>query len=114
MTPPGPTVSLSPHSRRAGDWYTAFGRLDNIPVTSFSPTLADLPDRPRTACFRLDLTRITVVEKILLISTFAKRYKLPPRQVEKDIEQYGCPIPAADVLLLIPAHFAIDIQRSRS
>jgi hypothetical protein len=93
-------------ARAAGDWRIVFDRLDNIPITNYFPRLADLPDRPRSACFMLDLRRITVVERILLVSVLAKRFKLPPREVELDLEEYGCPILAADVLLLIPAHFA--------
>jgi len=110
----GPTISLRPNSERAGDWRVIFDRLDNIPITGYIPMLADLPDRPRSACFRLDLKRITVVERILLISTLAKRYHLSPREVEQNLDWYGCPILVADVQRLIPAHFAMDIERSRS
>jgi len=103
---PGPTISLNPHSERAGEWRIIFGRLDHIPVHGYAPVLADLPDRPRSACYMLDLARITVVERILLVSVLAKRFKLSPRLVEHDLDRYGCPIPATDTLTLIPAHFA--------
>jgi len=94
----GPVISLRPGSQRAEDWQSVFGRLDDIPVTQYFTTLANLPDRPNSAVYLLDLKRMTPAERERLIWHIAARFDIPAEEVARDLDREGCPILAADVI----------------
>jgi len=92
----GPTLSIRPDSERAPSWRAMFGRLDNIPVTGYVPVLADLPDRPESAVYMLDLARITPDERARLVQHIVARFHIPETEVEWNLDHAGCPILALD------------------
>lgn len=94
----GPVVSLRPESPRAKDWVYVFGRLENVPVMTYYTTLANLPDRPNSAVYQLDLARLTFAERARLVEHIAERFDLPADEVDRDLDREGCPILATDVI----------------
>jgi len=98
MTEPLPVVSLRPDSPRAADWLAVFSRLDHIPITGYLPIVADLPDRPNSAIYLLDLPRVTPDERERLVQHIAARFNIPAHEVERYLDREGCPLLAADTI----------------
>lgn len=97
-----PVCSIRPESSRAPDWQYVFGRLDNIPVTSWLPTIGTAADLPAQELYMLDLTRITKPERARLVAHIVSRFAAPAALVEHELDNKGLPLLAADLVVVIP------------
>ncbi len=104
---PGPTATIMQKSERAPDWLNIFGRLSDIPVTKYLPDVVNLPGKPASRVYFLDLLRITPSERSKLIGSIARRFNLDRNFVEQHLDAEGCPILADEVVVAIPLRFLI-------
>ncbi len=101
-TPSRPTASIHQNSERASIWLNVFGQLHDIPVTKYLPDVVDLPGKPNSRVYFLDLMRITPSERSKLIDSIAQRFHLDFEFVDQHLEQEGCPVLADEVSVAIP------------
>jgi hypothetical protein len=102
MSAPGPVASINPHSKRAALWFDLFNRLDNIPVTTFTPATVDLPNLPGAQVFVLHMTRVSPKERDHLISHLRERYGMNRSEAELYLDNPGIIIYADDVSVTAP------------
>jgi hypothetical protein len=80
---------------RAEMFEEVFGRT-TVPVRSFLPTRANLPGKPNSLIYELDLTRVTPEERRRLVAHLAERFGLPVAEVQGLLDAQGVPILAND------------------
>jgi hypothetical protein len=99
---PGPVVSIDPHSDRATLWFNLFNRLDNIPVTAYTPATVDLPNLPGAQIYVLHMTRVAPKEREALIAYMRERFGLNRCEAELYLDSPGVIIYADDVTVSAP------------
>ena|SRR3990167_3394775 len=97
-----PMCTMMPGSKRAAAWLQVFGRLTDIPITSWLPVWAVLPGRGRSEIYLLDLARVTFEERARLVSWIAGEFGLDPQDVSEHLARESCPVLAEDVAVAIP------------
>ena len=79
---------------RIVEWMAVFG-TNILYVKSPIPFFADLPGRPNTLVYELDLAQYTDEQRHRLVQHIAAKFHIDPLTVEIDMEQ-GVPILAED------------------
>lgn len=97
-----PVCSIAPGNPRREKWLYVFQRLDNIPITSWLPTFADVVGRGREEIHMLDFSRVTPAERERLILTLSEAFNDPIEAVAEAIETNGLPVLAAQIIVAIP------------
>jgi hypothetical protein len=104
------TATIHETSPRAADWRGVFGRLDNIPLQGPLPQAMRVPEKGEVLAYLLDLASITLDERQRLVAYIAGRFNLSPVEVERDLDQTGCPILSDDLLVTVPASLALAMM----
>ena len=99
-----PTLAIAAHSPRADNFMRIFGRLNNIPIKTWTPVKAQLGELPMHALvYELDLERITADERRQLVLFIGVRYNADTTEIEKALALEGFPIvDGPDVIVAIP------------
>ena len=85
---------------RGEEWERVAGTR-TFPVRSPIPVIADLPGKPKARVFLLDLESIEAGVREKIVSHLARKFGLPPHEVEKDVNEAGIPILADDCMTTI-------------
>ncbi len=70
-------------------------------VRSFIPLPAQLPGIGEGMVYELDMQEINAEQRARLTAHIAGRFSLPLGEVERELEQFGCPILAEGTTLVI-------------
>jgi hypothetical protein len=97
MTKPT-TVRIRPEAPRREDWIAIFGD-ETMPVTSPVPVRNDAPGLSDKSFYRLDVSRLTPVQRLRLVEYIARKFDIAECEVSRllDDPEHGMPILADDV-----------------
>jgi hypothetical protein len=76
---------------QAARFQAVFGRT-TVKVKSPIPEIANLPGKPNTQIYLLDLDLITPEERARLVQNIAERFGLPLATIEAELDSHGVPI----------------------
>jgi len=79
-----------------------FERNTDIPITDWMPVVVDLPGRPDSCVYMLDLARVTIMQRCRLIEYVSSENDVPREQVRAELDAAGCPILAVDLMVCMP------------
>lgn len=99
---PGPTATLLSSSPRFGKWRWVFERSTDIPITDWMPVVVDLPGRPDSCVYMLDMVRVTIMQRCRLIEYLSGENHVPHEDVRAELDAAGCPILAIDLVVAMP------------
>lgn len=85
----------------AATWRKILARSERIPVVSPRAVIANLPGLGATACYFLDLPRLTPDERSRLVDHLAASFGLPIQEVADDIDEHGVPIRASTCVIVM-------------
>jgi hypothetical protein len=86
----GFTVTIMDPQRKA-EWESIFGTA-TVRVKSPVPVLADLPGKPNSMIFELDLEAITPEQRGKLVAHLAGKFGISAVEVEANLDDHGVPI----------------------
>ena len=81
--------------------------LGTVPVTSYLPTTVNVPEKGVSKAYKLDLKRVTPMQRQAIIDHITKRFKLDAKLVTEDLEKMGVPILADQCTVAIPANLVM-------
>lgn len=94
------TATISGNSDRAETWRKILG-TETIYIKSPIRSFANLPGKPNTAIYELDLDLLTDDQRERLVSHLSARFDISITDVARDLDVIGCPILADDVIVTI-------------
>lgn len=90
------TATISETSERAETWRQVLGTR-TIYLKSFIPVFFDLPGKPCTKSYELDLPLLTAEQRQRLVVYISDKFSFEKGYVEHNLDIVGCPILAEDV-----------------
>jgi hypothetical protein len=78
---------------RAEPFRRVFGTT-TVDVTTRVPFLANLPGRPRTMVYLLDLKSLTAEQRAALVAHLSEQFKLGAEEIQTELQTAGMPIVA--------------------
>lgn len=88
------------HGQRAEEFRRVFGTA-TVDVTTPVPFLANLPGRPRSLVYLLDLKSLTDEQRAALVARSAEHFNLTVEDTRAEIENVGMPILAEGCTITI-------------
>jgi len=85
---------------RIAEWTAVFGS-PTVCVKTPIPQLADLPAKPRSKVYFLDLGELTDEQYNRLIDHIAAKFSLDPFETAADVQKRGVPILADDCMVTV-------------
>lgn len=90
------TTATAHDAERATLWREVFG--DNqCPIKSIIPRIANLPGKPNSRIYEMDLKAISSDQRQKLVESIAKKFGIPAGEVESGLDKHGVPILADNV-----------------
>src|SRR5512135_2486606 len=80
---------------RGDEWERICGTR-TFPVRSPIPVLADLPGKPKSEVFLLDLASIEKPVRERIVAHLSQKFGLPPAEAEAEVNSKGIPILAEE------------------
>jgi len=92
-------ATLDRSSPRFENWKQCLG-TDDVPLVSCMEHNGTFPGYGSKACYRIDVSQLTVEQIERFVAHFAAKFKLAPEEVRRDITgEHGIPIWAEDVAI---------------
>jgi hypothetical protein len=97
---------LSESSERYADWMQVFG-TNRVEVLNARGFIADLPGKPQTEVYLLNLHALSEEQSERLVLHLAEKFDSNAVDVAVELERVGLPILAEDVCMVIDPRFVV-------
>jgi len=87
-------------SERAATWREVLG-TETVKIKSPFPVAVSLPGDIKTTAYQVDLRLLTAEQRARLVTHLAERFGYTAHDVDRDLDEIGCPILAEDVTLTV-------------
>ena len=94
------TATITGDSEWAEMWRRVHG-CDTVYLKSFIPGFADLPGKPDTLIYELDVALLTDEQRQRLVQHIADTFGLDMAEVDRDLDIIGCPVLAEDLTVTV-------------
>ena len=88
------------NSERAETWRRILGS-ETVNIKSPIPSVASLPGKGETTIYELDIKLLTAEQRQRLVAHLAERFGYTPHDVDRDLDDIGCPILNEDISVII-------------
>lgn len=87
-------------SERAATWRAVLG-TETVKIKSPLPVAVSLPGDIKTTAYQVDICLLTAEQRQRLVAHLAARFGYTVHDVDRDLDDIGCPILADDVVVTV-------------